>query len=611
LIAVTPAAEIASNGLTDKAIAKSRSSMHRPTIFISCVSSEFGHARTEIATLLTELGFTPEYQETFGMGDGELLAIIRRKIDHCDGLIQIVGKGYGIEPPKPPLDIDRGRISYTQFEFFYALKKRKKTWLLFASDDCSRDKPIHLLDLPREHNHPDPAGYQRERQELQRAYIYAIREMGHYRHPINDDVGFETAILRIKDELAGLRRSFRRWQIAVIAALVVLLVTTVTGISRQKHSAQETAHQIATAQETLSREVRGESSKLATGIDTSNQTVTAIKVQVAQIDRKLGDLPAPAPILRLESSPTGAAILRPNGLEQIGVAPLPLGAIMSTDHTAILNYPGYLPQIVALPSGAKESMQITLKMATLPVTAEPYRCALLQSDLVWIPSGSVAMGSPIQEQGGNASERPVTTVKISHGFWMARYELTNAEAALFIRGFAELAKTAPDEPAVGLTWAESIALGEQLTRFEQTNGRLPVGWRYDLPTEAEWELACRAGTSSAFFNGSDESAAEQFGWYFQNSSGRPHHVGEKQPNPLGLYDLYGNVEEWCRDWYGSYPGGTTNDYAGPCAGLQRVSRGGSFDGIALRDSRSASRQRHAPGDRSRSVGMRLILRPAP
>jgi len=164
-------------------------------------------------------------------------------------------------------------------------------------------------------------------------------------------------------------------------------------------------------------------------------------------------------------------------------------------------------------------------------------------------------------------------------------------------------------PAVGISWAEAVSLCEQITQFEQSAGRLPSGYHYDLPTEAEWELACRAGTRTAFYTGDDSDAVEQLGWFFENSGGRLHSVGEKQPNGLGLYDLYGNAEEWCRDWYGSYPGGSARDYSGPNAGTHRIARGGSYVGIALRDSRSAARQHHSASDHLPQVGLRLILRP--
>ena len=120
--------------------------MNPPAIFISCVSPEFRHTRGRVAAILTRLGYTPVIQEIFGTEPGDLRQVLRDKIDACKGLIQIVGQGYGAEPPA--VGTEYGRVSYTQFEFLYACKKHKKTWLLFAGDATTRDTPPERLDPP-------------------------------------------------------------------------------------------------------------------------------------------------------------------------------------------------------------------------------------------------------------------------------------------------------------------------------------------------------------------------------------------------------------------------------------------------------------------------------
>ena len=112
--------------------------MNQPTVFISCVSSEFRQTRGRIAAILTRLGYTPVFQDIFGTEPGDLRQVLRDKIDACEGLIQIVGQGYGAEPPT--VDVEYGRVSYTQFEFLYARSQKKKTWLLFAGEACARYK---------------------------------------------------------------------------------------------------------------------------------------------------------------------------------------------------------------------------------------------------------------------------------------------------------------------------------------------------------------------------------------------------------------------------------------------------------------------------------------
>ena len=101
--------------------------MNQPSVFISCVSPEFRQTRSRVAAILTRLGYTPVFQEIFGTEPGDLRQVLRDKIDACEGLIQIVGEGYGAEPPT--VDAEYGRVSYTQFEFLYARSRKKKTWL--------------------------------------------------------------------------------------------------------------------------------------------------------------------------------------------------------------------------------------------------------------------------------------------------------------------------------------------------------------------------------------------------------------------------------------------------------------------------------------------------
>ncbi len=143
----------------------------------------------------------------------------------------------------------------------------------------------------------------------------------------------------------------------------------------------------------------------------------------------------------------------------------------------------------------------------------------------------------------------------------------------------------------------------KLSERERIAGRLPAGYIYTLPTEAQWEYCCRAGTTGPFAG--DLGA---MGWYAENSGGKAHPVGTKQPNAWGLHDMHGNVWEWCQDRYGAYPGGEVTNPIGPLSGFGRIVRGGSWKDRTA-DCRSASRNGLVdPNCRTYSlVGFRLAL----
>ena len=149
-----------------------------------------------------------------------------------------------------------------------------------------------------------------------------------------------------------------------------------------------------------------------------------------------------------------------------------------------------------------------------------------------------------------------------------------------------LARRYPDLPVEQVTWNDAMAFCEKLTEIEKAAGRLPVGYEYTLPTEAQWEYACRAGTTTALNSGKNLSDEEKcsnlgkVGWYEHNSrravgaiiTEATHPVGQKKPNAWGLYDMHGNVWEWCLDWYGFYPTSSVTDPTGPNTGKGRVIR---------------------------------------
>ena len=153
---------------------------------------------------------------------------------------------------------------------------------------------------------------------------------------------------------------------------------------------------------------------------------------------------------------------------------------------------------------------------------------------------------------------------------------------------------------------ESVSWNECQDFLKKLNSKAPVaGFEWRLPTEAQWEYACRAGSSGAF---AGTGRLDDMGWYDGNSGSRTHPVARKKANAWGLYDMHGNVWEWCADWYGPYPSGTVTDPAGPSSGSYPVYRGGSWFSHARR-CRSALRSSRDPGRRGNFLGFRVALVP--
>ncbi|WNM61708.1 DUF4062 domain-containing protein [Candidatus Nitrospira neomarina] len=178
--------------------------MNRPRLFLSAVSEELRTARQAVAATVRTLGFDPVSQDDFPTGHGELRQWLREQLDSCEGLIQLVGQGFGAEPPE--VDQEYGRVSYTQLEFLYARHQSKKTWVVVIGQDFGRDKPPDQLDLPHDPSCPDHAGYQAERRTLQEDYLTRLTRENHLRHTANNGTELQNIILRLRDELGELRK---------------------------------------------------------------------------------------------------------------------------------------------------------------------------------------------------------------------------------------------------------------------------------------------------------------------------------------------------------------------------------------------------------------------
>jgi formylglycine-generating enzyme required for sulfatase activity/outer membrane protein assembly factor BamB len=234
--------------------------------------------------------------------------------------------------------------------------------------------------------------------------------------------------------------------------------------------------------------------------------------------------------------------------------------------------------------------------------------------LVYIKPGTFLMGSPSTEQDRSVNEGPQTQVTLTKGFWMGKYEVTQSEYLAVMGSNPSAIKRDPNCPVETVTWFNATNYCARLTQRERGAGRIPTNSVYRLPTEAEWEYACRAGTSTRFSYGDDPryTNLKNYAWYYDISGHTTHPVGQKLPNPWGLYDMHGNVWEWCQDWYGTYRGGAAVDPQGPASGADRVIRGGNCcnsDGI-VKDWRSASRGAWSP-DRTDGMvkGFRVVFAP--
>jgi formylglycine-generating enzyme required for sulfatase activity len=220
------------------------------------------------------------------------------------------------------------------------------------------------------------------------------------------------------------------------------------------------------------------------------------------------------------------------------------------------------------------------------------------------------MGSP-EDEAGRASGETQHRVTLTRPFWIGRYPATQAEYAAVMGKNPSIFK-GERRPVEGVSWEDAMEFCRRLTERAREAGCLPEDFGFRLPTEAEWEYACRAGTESDFNDGSEctqpsgeEPALDRLGWYYKNSKDQTHPVGEKLANAWGLHDMHGQVWEWCWDGKREYTTQAQTDPLGPDdPGARRVVRGGGSWNIA-RPCRSACRDAFVPGSRFRDLGFRL------
>jgi len=219
--------------------------------------------------------------------------------------------------------------------------------------------------------------------------------------------------------------------------------------------------------------------------------------------------------------------------------------------------------------------------------------------LVRIEAGTFTMGSPETEQDRMDNEGLQRRVTISKPFYIGVTEVTQAQYNAVTGKDPSRFKEQPDHPVEEVSWLDCVEFCKVLSK---TAGRV-----VRLPTEAEWEYVCRAGTTTCFNFGDDAGDLDAHAWYKSNSGAKTHPVGQKEPNAWGVYDMHGSVWEWCSDRYADvYVGAGTRDPQGPAAGKRRVLRSGSWRRPPAY-CRSACRHKSDPSNHYDSTGFRVVV----
>ena len=251
-----------------------------------------------------------------------------------------------------------------------------------------------------------------------------------------------------------------------------------------------------------------------------------------------------------------------------------------------------------------------------PQLHSTWRIADLQLELVPISSGRFRMGSG----NGRKNERPDHDVYVSRPFWIGKYEI-NQKLYRQIMDSNPSFYQGETKPVANVSWYDASAFCDHLTNRERKAGRLPTEYIYRLPTEAEWEYSCRAGSTQDFNFGDDVtllykhanycdlSNTNRLPWqdkHYDDGYNKPAPVGSFAQNSWGIYDMHGNVWEWCLDYFGPYSSESLIDPCGPKSGFNRILRGGSWY-HAPRGCRSSNRDGVDPGSKDKDFGFRVVL----
>ena len=326
--------------------------------------------------------------------------------------------------------------------------------------------------------------------------------------------------------------------------------------------------------------------------------------------------------LSIRYSPTTATVLVDNkminGSNGVAQTTLPVG-----QHSYIVACNGYESEegMVKLKASAPSNLQITLTkeamatqqstvnqpivvqqpVAQTPVTNRDIITIPVKDgisiDMVRVEAGTFIMGATPEMENPNSEEKPTHQVTLTNDYYIGKYEVTQALWQAVMGNNPSYFK-GDNLPVEMVSWDDCQKFISKLNRI--------TGKTFRLPTEAEWEYAARGGKKSRGYQYSGSNNISDMAWYDNNSGSKPHTVGTKQPNELGIYDMSGNVWEWCQDRYGKYSSSSQIDPTGDNSGSGRMRRGGSWSFLA-RFCRSSYRGHNAPNYRDYILGLRLVL----
>ena len=220
----------------------------------------------------------------------------------------------------------------------------------------------------------------------------------------------------------------------------------------------------------------------------------------------------------------------------------------------------------------------------------------IMRNMVYVEGGTFTMGATFEQQEPDYDEKPTHRVSLS-SFYIGKYEVTQALWKA-VMGSNPSHWKGDNLPVENVSWNDCQTFLRKLNAM--------TGQNFRLPTEAEWEFSARGGNLSRGYQYSGSKKIDDVAWYRNNSGSKTHNVGTKAPNELGIYDMSGNVWEWCQDWYGDYHGYSQTNPTGPSSGANRVYRGGSW-GSGAWLCRVAFRDNYTPGSRGNGLGLRLAL----
>jgi uncharacterized protein (TIGR03437 family) len=350
-----------------------------------------------------------------------------------------------------------------------------------------------------------------------------------------------------------------------------------------------------TASNTVTVAIQGPAGLALQGLALSSNSVTAGASVTGTVTLSGADTKGGTAVT-LQSSSTAAQV--PAG----GSVTVPAGQTSAT-FTITTQAVSVAQNVTITASYAGASKTATLTVNPAQGGSQPGTVRVNPQDglnYVWVPAGTYTMGCSAGDTECYDDEKPSHSVTISKAYWMGQTEVTVGAYKRFAQATGQ---TMPSGPSWDSGWRQDNLPMVNVNWDDARSYCIWAGGR--LPSEAEWEYAARAGTQTKYYFGNDTALLGDYAWYYSNSRSVAHPVGQKKPNAWGLYDMLGNVWEWCQDWYGSYPSQAVTDPQGPSSGAYRILRGGSWVSNS-RDTRVSIRSSYLPGDWIFIFGFRCV-----